>query len=138
MRALAVAALLLAACQQTPQTAPVREVRTIENTPVRTGPVEPLPMIDDQDALPRPKIDHSQQAKGGAPEPYDDELQKKMGLPFAPAIAMDPVDGSKVSIRPNTPAAEHKNRLFYFSSASNRAAFLAQPQKYLTGELAKY
>lgn len=59
-------------------------------------------------------------------------------LPFAPAIAMDPVDGGKVSITANTPIAEHKDRIYYFNSAANKRTFLQDPETYLTGKLATY
>ena len=61
-----------------------------------------------------------------------------MNLPFAPPIAMDPVDGSKVSITPETPMAEHKNRVYYFGSAKNRQAFAANPESFLKEKLASY
>jgi YHS domain-containing protein len=59
-------------------------------------------------------------------------------LPFAPAISMDPVDGGKVSIRPDTPVAEFRDRVYYFQSEENRQAFLRNPEKYAAGSLSRY
>lgn len=59
-------------------------------------------------------------------------------LPFTPAISMDPVDGSKVSIRSATPVAEFKDRIYYFQSEENRQAFLRNPDKYVRGSLSRY
>ncbi|MBI2213423.1 MAG: YHS domain-containing protein [Acidobacteria bacterium] len=59
-------------------------------------------------------------------------------LPFTPAISMDPVDGGKVSIRPDTPVAEFKDRIYYFRSEENRQAFLRNPEKYVRGSLSRY
>ncbi|MGK2856159.1 MAG: hypothetical protein ACSLFQ_03025 [Thermoanaerobaculia bacterium] len=61
-----------------------------------------------------------------------------VGLPFTPAISMDPVDGGKVSIRPDTPLAEFNDRVYYFRSEENRQAFLRNPEKYAGGTLSKY
>jgi len=59
-------------------------------------------------------------------------------LPFTPAISMDPVDGGKVSIRPDTPVAEFKDHIYYFRSEENRQAFLRNPDKYVRGSLSRY
>ncbi len=59
-------------------------------------------------------------------------------LPFTPAVSMDPVDGSKVSMRPDTPVAEFKDRLYYFRNEENRQAFLRNPEKYASGSLSRY
>ncbi|MFA6955803.1 MAG: hypothetical protein WC538_08020 [Thermoanaerobaculia bacterium] len=61
-----------------------------------------------------------------------------VGLPFTPAISMDPVDGGKVSIRPATPVAEFKDRIYYFRNEENRQAFLRNPDKYTRGSLSRY
>lgn len=59
-------------------------------------------------------------------------------LPFTPAISMDPVDGGKVSIRPDTPVAEFKDHIYYFRNEENRQAFLRNPEKYVRGSLSRY
>lgn len=61
-----------------------------------------------------------------------------VGLPFTPAISMDPVDGGKVSIRPDTPVAEFNERVYYFRSEENRQSFLRNPEKYVGGSLSRY
>ena len=61
------------------------------------------------------------------------EAAKKIraALPFSPGIAMDPIDGSKISIRATTPIFEYKNRLYYFSSETNKRAFASNPEQFL-------
>ncbi len=59
-------------------------------------------------------------------------------LPFSPAISMDPVDGSKVSIRIDTPTMEFDGKVYHFSSEENSRLFRENPQKYLKGNLATY
>jgi YHS domain-containing protein len=61
-----------------------------------------------------------------------------VSLPFKPPISMDPVDGSKVSIRRNTPSTEHGGRIYHFSSEENLRLFLEDPEKYVSGSLATY
>jgi YHS domain-containing protein len=61
----------------------------------------------------------------------DEQLRAK--LPFAPAIAMDPIDGSKISIRATTPTVEVKGKIFYFSSEANKHTFMANPEQYMKG-----
>lgn len=62
----------------------------------------------------------------------------RVELPFAPPISMDPVDGSKVSIRRDTPTTEHAGKVYHFSSEENLRLFLESPDKYLRGTLATY
>jgi YHS domain-containing protein len=64
--------------------------------------------------------------------------QALVDLPFTPAISMDPVDGGKVSIRPDTPVAEFKDRIYYFRNEENRQAFVRNPEKYARGSLSRY
>jgi YHS domain-containing protein len=106
------------------------EVRTVESTDPRPAVIDPPPMLSDEAAAPKPKnpID----AERAVPlTPQDEQIRAR--LPFASAIAMDPVDGSKVSIRATTPVAQYKNRLYYFSSESNKQAFMAAPESYTKG-----
>jgi YHS domain-containing protein len=62
----------------------------------------------------------------------------EVALPFEPPISMDPVDGSKVSIKRDTPSTEYGGKLYHFSSDENLKLFLADPKKYVTGSLATY
>ena len=79
------------------------------------------------------------QPAGTPPPPAtEDEMKAKTNLPFTPLIAMDPVDGSKVSITVDTPVFSYKDRWYYFSSAANKATFRANPDVYSTGRLASY
>jgi YHS domain-containing protein len=61
----------------------------------------------------------------------------RAALPFSPAIAMDPIDGSKLSIRAATPTVEYKGRIYYFTSEANKRTFMANPTAYLTGRFTR-
>ncbi len=65
--------------------------------------------------------------------PEDEKV--RAALPFTPAIAMDPIDGSKISIRATTPTFEYKGKIYYFSSEANRNNFRANPEGLLKGGL---
>ena len=65
------------------------------------------------------------------PTPQDEAL--RASLPFAPAIAMDPVDGSKISIRASIPTVEYKNKLYYFANEDHKRTFVANPEQYTKG-----
>jgi len=67
------------------------------------------------------------------PPPTAQDEAMRASLPFAPAIAMDAVDGSKISIRASTPTLEYKNKLYYFSSEDHKRQFLADPEQYTKG-----
>ena len=58
-------------------------------------------------------------------------------LPFSPAIAMDPIDGSKISIRAATPTFEYKGKIYYFSNEANKRTFTANPEGILKGGFTK-
>ena len=77
------------------------ELRTIDNVPVRPSIVDPPPMLQDEMPLPKPKVMPWETATPVVMSPEDEKL--RANLPFSPAIAMDPIDGSKISIRANTP-----------------------------------
>lgn len=112
---------------------PMAEVpRTIENTPIAPAPMQPLPAISDEVAPVTPKNATEEEKEKIA------ALGGRVELPFAPAIAMDPVDGSKVSIRTNTPMFEYKKKIYYFQTAANRSQFIANPEQFTKGSLAKY
>jgi YHS domain-containing protein len=136
-RLLALPLLALACAQPQTATTAASEIRTIADAPVTLLPIQQPPTIDEPpgEATTRPR---TVTETTGTASKRQDELSRKMNLPFAPAIAMDPVDGSKVSISPDTPVTEYKNRLYYFSSAKNRQAFVANPDTYLKEKLATY
>lgn len=87
-------------------------------------------MLSDEAPAPKPK--NPAEALNAVPLTEKDETIRAQ-LPFAPAIAMDPVDGSKISIRADTPTLEYKGRIFYFHSAENKATFQANPDQYMKG-----
>ena len=128
--ALTLAVLTVVACHQAPQRrAPshAEDVRTIESADPRPAVVDPPPMLSEEAPAPKPK--NPVEAQNVVPLSEKDE-QLRAQLPFAPAIAMDPVDGSKISIRADTPTFEYKGHIFYFDSAANRATFQANPEQY--------
>ncbi len=102
-------------------------MKTIHNTPPAAAPIEPPPILVDD--APSPKPPRKEIAATLSPE--DEKL--RAALPFTPAIAMDPIDGSKISIRATTPTFEHKGRIYYFSSEANRRTFMANPEAVLKG-----
>lgn len=129
-------AVLCAACAQQPASpAPPAEIRTIENSPIETVPVEEPPQITDLQAEPKLRDPYPDEA---AKRRAEEDLKKQVSLPFSPAIAMDPVNGAKVSIRSDTPMLEYKNKIYYFASAGNRATFQANPEQYVQGGLSRY
>ena len=132
---LMIAALMIAAaCRQSnPGAARPRarvEMRTLDSADARPAVVDPPPVITDE--APPPKPHDAVAAQNQVPLTEADE-QLRAHLPFAPAIALDPVDGSKISIRSNTPKFELKNRVYYFSSEENKRTFMASPEQYLKG-----
>jgi YHS domain-containing protein len=128
------AASLVACTRSAPRTQVVRaasDIQTIDNTPPQPAPLSPPPVITDEGPPPKPA---GSVATADAPPPFtpqDETLRAQM--PFAPAIALDPVDGSKISIRANTPNAEYKGHVFYFASEANKRTFMASPDQYLKG-----
>lgn len=141
---LIVAVALTAACDsgRPVPVASAQQVHTIENTPLRMTTIEVPPTVREQQvASTQEKTNDPFGRRDPKPETTStnlDELNQQMDLPFAPAIAMDPVDGGKVSVRANTPVVEYKKKLYYFTSEQNRRAFMAAPEQYLKGNLAKY
>ena len=131
-----IAALALAACDAAPP--PSRQVSagvaTINSVPPRPAPLEQPPMLLDEAPPPKPKPLH----QWDRPEPiiFSPEDEKlRASLPFSPAIAMDPIDGSKISIRATTPTFEYKGKIYYFSSEESRRTFMANPAAALKGGL---
>lgn len=127
-------ALIAAACRQSnPAAARPRakvEMRTLDSADARPALIDPPPVLTDE--APPPKPHDAVAAQNQVPLTEADE-QMRARLPFAPAIGLDPVDGSKISIRANTPTYELKNRIFYFSSEENKRTFMASPDQYVKG-----
>jgi len=137
MRRLSVAVLLaccVAACkQETPKSASARhEMQTIDSSDPRPMVVDPPPVLADEGPAIKPKNQPGAFADAPAPLTEKDE-QIRSTLPFSPAIAMDPVNGSKVSIRADTPTFEYKGHIYYFSSPENMAEFKATPEQFMKG-----
>ena len=139
MRYLSAATLLLvfAACARPaatpgqPAQPQLSEMRTIESVDPRPKVMDPPPMLSDEAPPPKPKVQPWEKPTPIVLSPEDEKL--RASLPFSPAIAMDPVDGSKISMRATTPTYEYNGRIYYFSSEANKAAFAASPKQYLTG-----
>ena len=107
-------------------------VATINTVTPKPAPLQPPPMLSDEAPPPKPKPLN----QWHTPEPViltaEDE-KVRADLPFSPAIGMDPVDGSKISIRATTPKLEYKNKIYYFSNEANRRVFAANPEEALRG-----
>jgi YHS domain-containing protein len=142
MRRLAVLAAFAAlACDSSPskpaaaQKAAKSEMRTINEVAPQPAKLEPPPMLTDEAPPPKPKVLPWETQTPVVFSPEDEKL--RASLPFTPAIAMDPIDGSKLSIRATTPTLEYKGRVYYFSSEANKQTFQANPSAYLTGRFTK-
>ena len=135
MKRFAVLALVLMSCTRTaPKAQVVRadtNIQTIDSTPPSPAPLSPPPVLTDEGPPPKPP-GNVQTADAPPPLSPQDEAMRA-AMPFAPAIALDPVDGSKISIRANTPQAEYKGHIFYFSSEANKRTFIASPDQFLKG-----
>ena len=128
----------LAACHQAPKRAAAKkappqhsELRTIDDINPRPVVNDPPPVLRDEAPPPRPK---GMPWEPPQPVPLTPEDEKvRASLPFAPAIGLDPVDGSKISITARTPILDYKGRLYYFSSEANKRVFQANPEQYTKG-----
>ena len=131
------AAVLLAACSRGPQSpaAAPTQVRTIDSVDPRPTVIDPPSVLTDEAPPPKPKVMPWETPKAVVFTPEDEKV--RAALPFTPAIAMDPVDGSKISIRATTPTLELKKRIYYFSSEENKRTFAANPDSFLTGRFTK-
>lgn len=136
-RFLAIVAVLAAAACNSNQNRNVQptEMRTINDVAPQPAKLEPPPMLTDEAPPPKPKALPWETPTPIVFSPEDEKL--RASLPFTPAIAMDPVDGEKLSIRATTPMLEHKGKYYYFSSQENLNAFKANPQSYLTGKFTR-
>ncbi len=137
-RHLVFATLVLAACDSAPPAKPApvaasaaSEIQTINSVPPQPAALEPPPMLQDEAPPPKPKAMPWETPAPIVFSPEDEKL--RASLPFTPAIAMDPVDGSKISIRASTPMFEHKGKVYYFSSEANKRIFAANPDHALKG-----
>jgi len=110
---------------------PKSELRTIDSTDLRPATVDPPPMLTDE-APPLKTVTGLAQADAPPPPTPQDEALRA-SLPFTPAIAMDPVDGSKISIRASIPTVEYKNKLYYFANEEHKRTFMANPEQYTKG-----
>jgi YHS domain-containing protein len=105
------------------------EIQTIDSVPPKPVVLDPPPILTDEGPAPKPKVDVTEPDAPPPPTPQDEAL--RASLPFAPAIGLDPVDGSKISIRASTPTTEYKNKIYYFSSEANKRKFLASPEQFM-------
>ena len=110
---------------------PNAEMRTIDSANVRPAPIDPPPMLTDEAPPVKTVTGLAQADAPPPPTPQDEAL--RASLPFSPAIAMDPVDGSKISIRASIPTVEYKNKLYYFANEDHKRAFVANPEQYTKG-----
>ena len=110
-------------------------MRTINDVPPRPAKLDPPPMLTDEAPPPKPKALPWETPTAIVFSPEDEKL--RAALPFTPAIAMDPVDGDKISIRATTPTFEYKGKIYYFSNEANKQTFTANPTAYLTGKFTK-
>ncbi len=120
------------ACQQGSKSgnapAKVSEMKTIENVDPRPAVMDPPPVLRDEAPPPKPKGQPWETPEPVILTPEDEKL--RASLPFAPAIALDPVDGEKISILARTPNVEYKGRIFYFASEDNKKKFATNPDQY--------
>src|SRR5205814_9496067 len=133
-----VACALLCACpRSTPRAKTAQaaaEIQTVDSTDPRPVVIDPPPVLTDEGPAPKPKGNVLSADAPPPPTPQDEAL--RASLPFAPAMSLDPVDGSKISIRAGTAVTEYKGHFFYFSSEANKRTFLASPEQFLKGVFA--
>jgi YHS domain-containing protein len=113
------------------QPKPNTGMRTIDSSNVRLAPIDPPPMLTDEAPPVKTVTGLAQADAPPPPTPQDEAL--RASLPFSPAIAMDPVDGSKISIRASIPTVEYKNKLYYFANEDHKRTFVANPEQYTKG-----
>jgi YHS domain-containing protein len=133
----AAALLLLAACdaavQQPPQSA--AQLQTINSVKPAPAVLEQPQVLSDEAPPPKPKVMPWETPTPIVFSPEDEKL--RANLPFTPAIAMDPIDGGKISIRAATPTFEYKGKIYYFSNEANKRTFEANPDAILKGGIMK-
>ncbi len=109
-------------------------VETVDSVTPAPAVLQPPATLTDEGPAPKSGGDVPRAGAPAPPTPQDDAL--RASLPFAPAIAMDPVDGSKISIRATTPTADYKGHIFYFSSEANKRTFMSKPDQFTKGAFA--
>jgi YHS domain-containing protein len=127
-------AALIAGCRKAPATARPQanaEMQTIDSANLQPATIDPPPMLTDEAPPLKPVANLAQAGAPPPPTPQDEAL--RASLPFSPAIAMDPVDGSKISIRASIPTLEYKNKLYYFANEDHKRTFIANPEQYTKG-----
>lgn len=107
------------------------QIRTIESVDPSPKLLDPPPMLQEEAAPPKPVGQPWEVKQPVVLTPEDEKL--RASLPFTPAIAMDPVDGSKITMKASTPTFEYKGRIYYFQNEANRQAFMANPEAALKG-----
>jgi len=136
--AIALCCVAVASCHRAApraqRTVKATDIQTIDSTPPQPAVLDPPPVLTDEGPAPKAKVDVTSPDAPPPPTPQDEAL--RASLPFAPAIGLDPVDGSKISIRASTPIAEYKNKIYYFSSEANKRTFLANPEQFNRGVFA--
>lgn len=115
-----------------PAPEPTGDMQTMDNADVRPIVMDPPPMLTDIGA-PTQKLKIDVARADAPPPPTKADEALRASLPFTPAIAMDAVDGSKISIRTATPIYEYKGRIFYFSTEANKRKFVEDPETYTKG-----
>jgi YHS domain-containing protein len=131
------ALVVVTACDSAPasQTTPSASVQSINTVVPVPAPLDPPPMLLDEAPPPKPKALPWETPTPIVFSPEDEKVRSS--LPFSPAIAMDALDGSKISIRANTPTFEYKGKIYYFSTEENKRTFAANPEQYLKGGFMK-
>jgi YHS domain-containing protein len=129
--AIALFAFAVTACDSTPPPAQSAQMQTINTVHPVPATLDPPPMLQDEAPPPKPKALPWETPTPIVFSPEDEKL--RASLPFSPAIAMDPIDGGKISIRATTPTFEYKGKIYYFSNEESKRAFAANPEQYLKG-----
>ena len=140
-RFLIVLAIFTAACsgapgaQQNAAQQQTADMRTIDNVDPHGTVNDPPPMLTDEAPPPKPKLMPWETRTPVVMSPEDEKLRN--ALPFSPAIAMDPINGDKISIRAATPTFEYKGKIFYFSNEENKRTFVSNPAEYTKSSLTR-
>ncbi|MDP9179734.1 MAG: YHS domain-containing protein [Gemmatimonadota bacterium] len=124
-------AVALAACDSAPPPVEAANVQTINTVLAVPATLDPPPMLHDEAPPLKPKALPWETPTPIVFSPEDEKL--RASLPFTPAIAMDPIDGGKISMRATTPTFEYKGKIYYFTNEANKTAFAANPEQYLKG-----
>ncbi|HSP33183.1 MAG TPA: YHS domain-containing protein [Thermoanaerobaculia bacterium] len=105
------------------------DMQTIDDVAPHPGVLDPPPVLRDEAPPPKPVVAPWETAAEPVKLTPEDE-KVRAALPFTPAIALDAVDGEKISILATTPTFEYKGRVFYFASEENKRLFMANPDQY--------